>query len=61
VKVRLEPRQPLPDSIVEDALAVLAQRTPPNILPILSEHMPPELREGWRAAATSACSDPAPR
>jgi uncharacterized protein (DUF2267 family) len=61
VKVRLEPHQPPPDSIVEDALAVLAQRTPPNILPILSQHMPPELREAWRDAVTSACPDPAKR
>jgi len=53
--------QPPPDGIVGDVLAVLAQRTPPNILPILSEHMPPQLRAAWRAAVTSACPDPAPR
>jgi len=61
VKVRLEPHQPPPDSIVEDALAVLAQRTPPNILPILSEHMPPELREAWRdAVGAGRGTSPAP-
>jgi uncharacterized protein (DUF2267 family) len=61
VKVRLEPHQPPSDSIVEDVLAVLALRTPPNILPILSRYMPVELRAGWRAAVTSSCPGPGPR
>src|SRR5512137_92991 len=47
VKVRLEPHQPPPDSIVEDVLAVLALRIPPNILPILTQYMPVELRARW--------------
>ncbi|HEX7488995.1 MAG TPA: DUF2267 domain-containing protein, partial [Anaeromyxobacteraceae bacterium] len=49
VKSRLEPHTPPPDSVVEDVLTVLAQRTQPNLLSTLSEHMPVELQPQWRA------------
>ncbi len=54
VKSRLEPHTPPPDGIVEDVLAVLAQRTRANFLPTLSAHMPAELQPQWRAAVEAA-------
>jgi len=54
VKARLEPHTPPPDSIVEDVLAVLAQRAQPNLLGTLGEHMPVELQPQWRAAMEAA-------
>ena len=54
VKERLEPHTPPPGGIVEDVLAVLAQRTQPNLLPTLTEHMPAELQPQWRAAVEAA-------
>jgi uncharacterized protein (DUF2267 family) len=53
VKERLEPHQPPPDSIVDDVLAVLAHRTHSVVLPVLTEHLPPELQAQWRAAVAS--------
>jgi uncharacterized protein (DUF2267 family) len=42
---------PVPEGIVEDVLAVLAERTPPHQRESLGRFLPPEAREAWRRAS----------